>query len=127
MIETWARRDSWDKDVQNLENIPDECRRAVELITGQLSRQHLDAYRDTVMSIAVEVAKAYREPDGWQGVWSRLLTRIVTGIETLLGFLSGQPYDSKVLLNISYSEDVALSKLSSALSIGTEKDSVNTD
>src|SRR5262245_12420411 len=44
-------RGDWEKWAADIERVPDECRRAVELISKKLSSRDLDAYRHNIMAM----------------------------------------------------------------------------
>jgi hypothetical protein len=115
MAETYARRAEWPQWGEGMDRVPGECRRAVELITPRLIVHDVEAYRHTVMAIARDVARAFREYDENAGALGRLTTALRIQIDSLIGVLRGEEYESKVLLNISEKEDIALGTLATAL------------
>lgn len=110
-----AAQSSWRSWGMNLKDIPGDCKRAVAMIQGALPQRDVDAYKRILMHIGVEVAKAFREYDAHEPLLNRLIRWISIGVDRILGAVQGEKYVSSDLLNISYSEDIALNELATAL------------
>ena len=119
MAETFTRRNDWKNWATGLESVPDSCEKAVAAIAGKLGAHDLDGYRQNIMNIGMEVANAFREFDSSTPLPVRAWTYAKLALDRLIGALSGQEYESNDILNISYSEDMALAKLAAALGLVT--------
>ncbi|MBU0859800.1 MAG: hypothetical protein KJ667_07665 [Alphaproteobacteria bacterium] len=115
MAETYGRRTEWKQWADGVERVPDECRHAMVLLEKKLIERDILAYRQTVMTIADDVARAFREHDENVGMGGRLLTMAGIMIDKLIGVFRGEEYESTALLNISEKEDLALGTLAAAL------------
>jgi hypothetical protein len=119
MEETVAHRADWDKWVENIDEVPAECTRAVDMLSEILDRKELASFKFTMMEIANSVAMAYREAGEENGlgfrlqVYSRLL---MEKLQAMLGKRKARTVDE--LLNISESEQAAIDRLARALEIG---------
>ena len=63
MRQTLARKGHWNGWRGNIENVPAECRQAVDLLAAHLDRKQLTAFKHNLMEIAMAVAMAYCEYD----------------------------------------------------------------
>lgn len=59
--QTIARRADWPAWSQNLDHVPDECRRVVRLLTRLIPPEDLDGLRASLLQITVAVARAFGE------------------------------------------------------------------
>ncbi len=118
MADVCDRRSGWNSWTNDLDKVPDECGRVVELISKKLSSRDLDSYRHNIMAIAIEVARAFREFDKNTPLFSRLWTKLRIWLDKVVGVTKGVTYESEDLLNVSFEEDLALAKLSDALKAG---------
>ncbi len=116
MAETCTRQQDWKKWAEGLDAVPNDCKKAIAIISGKLAEKDIDAFRANVMSISLSVAKAFREFDDGASMPVKLFTQIRLFLEAVMRFLKrDKSYDTESVLNISYEEDVALSMLSKAL------------
>lgn len=115
MKEVFARRGDWAGWASVLDRVPDECREAVALLQPRLMATDMTAYRHGIMSIARDVAMAYREHDESVSTMARLMTDLRIGTDKLIGMIRGEAYMSEALLNISEKEDMALGALAAGL------------
>lgn len=109
----FEQRGTWSQWRDNIDRVPGECQRAVAALEGRLNSRDLVAYRQVIMTIAHDVAKAFREkPEGKGGIAGQYF-RIM--VDSLIGLIRREKYESASLLNISVREDVALGTLAEAL------------
>ncbi len=120
MSELWSRRLAWEDWAGGLASVPDECMKAAHVMSVKLTRRDLDAYRATVMTIATEVAKAFRESPKGEGIVAQSMVKGKLWLGRLGSALRQEPYDPLAIVNISKTEDKALSRLAEALSVGAE-------
>ncbi len=124
MAETCTRQQDWKAWADGADKVLVECTNAVKIIADRLAEKDIDAYRQNIMSIAVEVAKAFREFDADAPLGVRLWTQYRLFLEAIFRIIKrDKTYESESMLNISYEEDMALSKLSKALYEGAVDDS----
>ncbi|MBI4030256.1 MAG: hypothetical protein HY370_01125 [Proteobacteria bacterium] len=122
MAEICAGQENWARWAKHASNLPDDCRKAISLMEGRLGRHDMDGYRENVMYIAVEVAKAFREIDlGAPPSSLSFVGRIKLFLDGIAGKPKGKKYEAERLLNISYNEDRALAALSESLGIKRAK------
>ena len=116
MSETFACQDNWKAWSENLDNVPTECTQAVEKIASKLAEKDVDAYRANVMGIGLEVAKAFREFDAEETFFVKLVIKFKLFVQAMARIITrDRSFDQVSALNISYEEDMALTKLSEAL------------
>ncbi len=120
MSDLWSRRLAWDDWSKDLARVPEDCMKAAHLLAQKMARRDLDAYRATIMTIATEVAKAFRESPAGNGAGAELIVHVKLWLGRMGSFLRGEPYDPLAIANISKIEDKALSRLADALSSGAE-------
>lgn len=118
MVETFDRKDDWKKWAEDIDDIETDCIKAAQILAKKMSRHDQDAYRQNVMHIATEVAKAFREFGQKEALPVKIWAFIRIRIDKIIGLFTGQRYESETLLNISYEEDIVLAKLSKALRTG---------
>lgn len=121
LAETCTREKDWPLWETKVENVLDECLKAKGILHSQLEQRDVDAFILTLMDVAIEVAVAYREFDNEAGHAEKFFTNIKIMIDKLIGIFARQSYISERLLNISYKEDVGLSKLAHALGIDADE------
>lgn len=121
MAETFQRQAEWKSWAADIDNLLVDCGRAVEIIAAKLAEKDVDAYRANIMALALDVAKAFREFDVDASFWVKINSRINLWLEAFVRILKrDRSYDSTSELNISYKEDIALTKLSQALHPGLD-------
>jgi hypothetical protein len=120
MAELWAARAQWPTWDDDTSRVLAECAEAARIVNLKLARHDLDAYRATIMYIATEVAKAFREDAVHPSIFTAIGTHLRLWKGRMGTALRNEPYDPVALLNISPTEDKALSELAQALSIGAE-------
>lgn len=117
MSELWAQKADWQSWETKQDKVLEDAAAASRTVDSRLNRRDLDAYRATIMHIAVEVAKAFREAPGKP---SFIMDRLILAKRWLGSALKGDKYDPVAIMNISKMEDKALEKLAQALSEGPE-------
>lgn len=120
MVETVTREEQWKSWAEDTDNIEIDCIKAAQLLGRKMSLRDQDAYRQNVMFIATEVARAFREFGRKDPLPVVLWTLVKIQMDKLVGLFTGQRYESADLLNISYEEDIVLAKLSKALRVGVD-------
>jgi hypothetical protein len=125
MSETQARKNEWHMWGEDLENVFDECKRALEIIDhnvkiSRLSEKAEEAYRMNLMAIATEVAVSFREFSLMASIFDRITKFIKIRIDNIWGGVKGTSYESETLINVSYEEDVILSRLSEVLRMNVD-------
>lgn len=121
MSETCARESEWGAWSRRLSDVLKECQKARELIARDLEERDVEAYALAVMDVAVEVAVAYREFDATASTPQKFSANFSILIDKLIGLITREKYISDRLLNISYKEDLGLSKLAVALELQDEE------
>ena len=122
MEEAVARRAEWHDWAANLEEVPAECARAVELLSERLDRKEVTSFKLTLMEIATAVAMAYREFDHNDKMAHRLKIYSRVMMERLRAIFTGQrARNIDEFLNISESEQKALDLLSRSLDLGNAR------
>ncbi len=117
MSELWAQKVDWQTWEGKQDKVLEDAAAASRVVDSRLNRRDLDAYRATIMHIAIEVAKAFRE-GGKKPEFIMDSLSLAKG--WIGGLLRGDRYDPKAILNISNMEDKALEQLAQALSEGPE-------
>lgn len=113
MQSCYEMRGDWPRWRDNIDRVPGECQQAVAALEGRLNGRDLIAYRQSIMTIAAAIAKAFREPvEGRGGIIGQYF-RI--GVDSVIGLIRREKYVSAELLNISIKEDAALGTLAEAL------------
>lgn len=125
MEETVRRQAEWPEWSQHLDEVPGECKRAIDLLSERLDHKSVLSFKMNLMEIATDVAMAYRELDENTDVLDRLGILLQSAISRIRARLAGRRVPSMdELLNISASEQRALDVLVAALDI-TQKASVH--
>ena len=124
MVETCTHRSDWPQWAGRAQDVPADSEKAVAIIAAKLPPHDLDAYRQNVMYIAVEVAKAFREFDAQVPFLSRAFDLIRMFLDKLTGATRGGAHEFANLKNISYEEDVALARLSKALGLSSDEENI---
>lgn len=117
MSELWAQKADWKNWEERQDKILEDAGSAARIVDLKLNRRDLDAYRATIMHIAVEVAKAFRESIQKP---SFIMDRLILAKGWIGGVLRREKYDPAAIMNISKMEDKALERLARALSEGPE-------
>ena len=121
MAESCTRETEWRGWGKDLDGLMDDARRAATLVETKLNEKDAEAYKVMVMQVAIEVAMSYREFSATASFGERMVRNIKIFIDKLIGMSLGHTYISDRLLNISFEEDVALSKLAEALNVNRDK------
>jgi hypothetical protein len=119
LIETVAHKDQWASWNKNIEDVPDECTHAADLLVGLVEQQgDLMSVKETLVDIGVAVAMAFRESgnSGYPGE-SPVADAVKSMRNVLARFIPSLRVDDRFThLNISRTERGALIKLHNALS-----------
>lgn len=121
LAETCTREKDWALWETKVDNVLDECHKAKGVLEKSLEERDVNAFILTLMDVAVEVAVAYREFDNEAGHTEKFFTNIKIMIDKLIGLFARESYISERLLNISYKEDVGLTKLAHALGLDADE------
>lgn len=117
MEQTVAHRNLWGTWNRDIDLVPEECRKAVQLLADHLDRKEFLSFKQNLMEIATDVALAYRE-NGDESLSGRVnvYTRLVS--EKVRSMMTGRPPRSlDEILNISDAEQAALDRLAEALDL----------
>lgn len=116
IAETFLKRSEWPEWAKTYAATPADCKQAVALMNARkVPARDIDTFRRILMQIGLEVARAFREYEGNEPFSHRLMRRISIMADRFFGAMQGEKYVSEDLLNISYSEDLALNALANAL------------
>ncbi len=110
------QRGEWDQWNDNVEAIPGEIRKGIEIAAREIDFKHVSAFKNSLMDVAMTVAMAYREFDETTpfAVQMRIYSKF--WLEYARSFvMKTQPPIMDMYLNISQDEHKALDALSAAL------------
>lgn len=115
MDETTKRKDSWPEWNNNVENVPEDCKRALEALRQYTEEKEVKAYAQRLIEIGEAVALAFREYED-QSFSDQLKVYASYIMTKIRSKLTKQPVKSfEQFLNISMNERRALATLASAL------------
>lgn len=118
MRETVQHIGEWDGWNGNVETIPDEVRRGIEIAAQKVDHKQVSAFKSSLMDVAMTVAMAYREFDETTPLNAQIRIYTKYWLEYLRSYVTKtQPPIMDQYLNISQDEHKALDKLSVALRI----------
>ncbi len=116
MRETVNRRQSWKNWEKKMDAVPEDCRRAVDMLAARMEKREVTFFKHNLMDIAMTVAMAYCEfndfdtPQGKMKAYGRYF------LHRLKAFVTRrQPLSMTEIVNISHEERLALSALGQAL------------
>lgn len=116
MRETVQHRDEWDQWNDQVDNIPEEIRRGIEVAARKIDYKQIAAFKNSLMDVAMTVAMAYREFNESTPFSAQMRIYSKYWIEYLRSYVKKtQPPIMDQYLNISHDEHKALDKLSSVL------------
>lgn len=116
MRESVAQRGDWDNWNGNIDAIPDEVRRGIEIAATKIDYKHVSAFKNSLMDVAMTVAMAYREFDETTPFTAQMKIYSKFWLEYARSYvLKTQPPIMDMYLNISQDEHKALDALSAAL------------
>lgn len=122
MKQTVARRDQWDGWAKNIENVPAECRRGVEILACHVDHKNVTAFKENLMEIAFAVAMAYREFDDDVPLVEKITMYWHFISDRVTAFFRHRaPKTHDEIFNISRAERLALTELSDALHRGEKE------
>ncbi|MEM6781252.1 MAG: hypothetical protein AAF569_05265, partial [Pseudomonadota bacterium] len=119
LIETVARKEEWLQWGKNLDDVPDECLHAADLLIGLVDQaSDVMSVKETLIDIGVAVAMAFREAGNTGYPTESPLGEAIKSIRNALAqFIPSLRVDDRFQhLNISKAERLALIKLHNALS-----------
>lgn len=122
MRKTVAEKARWPEWVNNIDNVPAECRRAIDLLAERVDVRDVTSFKSILMDIAMTVALAYRENDeinsslGKAKIYMRYIISRITA-----ALAQKPPPTMDEILNISRDEELALSELEKALRLDVEE------
>ncbi len=126
MLETLAHKDRWKDWSAGLDNVPEQCARAVDALNQHMESKEVLSFRQTLMDIARAVAMAYREFDEDEALPDKIkkYSRYYCG--RFSAYLKKeQPPTLDEVLNISKAEQATLVALSKALQLDLEGNPVD--
>lgn len=115
MVETCTRKQEWPAWASQTGRVPEDCNRVVAALSEKLGARDMEAYRRSVMTVAVEVARTFREFDFSEPWPVRLGAGLRRFMDRLAGLAHRGGYDMRDWRSVSFAEDIALDKLSKAL------------
>lgn len=119
MEETIRMKGEWKNWQGDLDAVPDECRRALNLLVERLDPKEVTSFKITLMDIATFVALAYCEADDSAGAQARLSMSLRMMVRKLRAMITKSDMQNfEQALNISVSEQRALDMLGRALGVG---------
>lgn len=110
MEKTFSGKKSWPLWAEEIDSVPAECARLMEILEAHLPIREVSAFRDNLIDIAVAVAMVFREEETEEGSDS---VGIFQKALRFLGISTGR----SVHVNISRAERKALRKLAAALKV----------
>ena len=127
MLHTMAMNDKWSGWEENLDNVPDECRAAIDDLALKLEEKDITSLKITLMEIARNVAMAFRERDDQDTMTGRFKLYCMMTWDNLCSVVTHQQPKTLVeFMNISQHESRALQKLGEALKPDLEEGLPNT-
>lgn len=127
MEETLAQQDMWPAWDHNLDEVPAECTRAVDILAEALDRKELASFKLTLMEIATAVAMAYREIEDTGDIALRMRIFIRVLMDRIQAAMAHRPARTMdELMNISESEQSAIDRLATALDLGNKRQKAQT-
>lgn len=116
MEETIRLQSQWPQWIENLDQVPDECRQIIALLADCLSAKEIGAFKSNLIEIALTVAMAFREVDVTANNVEKLKVYSNLWLERWRAFVGGKALiGSDEVLNVSEAERGALIKLGEAL------------
>lgn len=115
MKEMVARRDRWNDWRRDVDSVPRECRRAIEILAERMDGRDVSSFKRNLMDIATTVALAYREMDRMDvpmlfEVYGRWLAgKVAAAVRGTRALTVGE------IMNISRTERTALKELAEVL------------
>lgn len=119
LIETVANKEQWLQWGRNLDDVPDECLHAADLLVGLVDQQSdVMSVKETLIDIGVAVAMAFRESGNVGYPTESAIGEAMKSMRNVLArFIPSLRVDERFQhLNISKAERLALIKIHNALS-----------
>ena len=118
MGEAMERQKSWKKwaEKESIATVPHDCKRAVALVAATFGEKEADAYRENIMHIGTEVAKAFLEKGANENFIAGICAVVRSRLEEYVGKMSGNK--PQRLANISAAEKAALEEIERAMREG---------
>ncbi|MBL4589680.1 MAG: hypothetical protein JKY11_06360 [Alphaproteobacteria bacterium] len=118
MEQTVAHKAEWSSWHENIDTVPDECRKVMHFLSGKIPDKEIMAFRANLTEIGYSVAMAYREFDDEASFTIRIQTYLRLWLERVSALIKGDVVQSQdEFLNISASERIALERLSEVLAL----------
>lgn len=114
ITETIQARTQWPGWTERLQNVPEECRRAIDILKSHCSAKDVAAFSNLMMEIGEAVAASFREREA--GVIERFQAYMVFAGPTAAGIRRRKSFEE--YMNISPNERKALKILSDAFGLG---------
>lgn len=122
MRETVTQMDQWDQWGGQIENIPDEVRRGIEIAALYIDHKQLHAFKQSLHDVAMTVAMAYREFDESTPFAAQMRIYSKYWMEYACAYIKKtQPPIMDQYLNISAAEHKALDVLEGALRLPAQE------
>lgn len=116
---TLARKNEWNEWDKNVDAVPGECERAMQILMTRVSPRDVDALKRNLIDVGLAVAMAYREgvhePPEDAGIIANFMYDLKSFFSVLFGGLKTRTADE----NISATEQKALIKLAGIMGLKT--------
>lgn len=122
MQETLAQKTHWAEWEDNIDNVPTECREAIELLADHFDYKEVSSFKNNLMEIAMAVAMAYREFDETSSLSVKIDMYKALYLERFKAWIERRPSKTAdEILNVSYEEQLALTELTSVLRLDEQE------
>ncbi|MDB5491969.1 MAG: hypothetical protein JWO78_1818 [Micavibrio sp.] len=122
MEQTVSRRNEWESWGENIEAVPGECFKAIDLLCDYLDRKQVASFKLTMMEIATSVAMAYREFDDNSDISTRIKMYSRVLLDRLRAIMNGnKSFNADEVFNVSDAERRALDKLIESLDLSSTR------
>ncbi len=113
------RQDEWRTWKTDKQSLLKDCSNTIRMLEEKLGEREVAAYRACIIAIAIDVAKAFCEQDVDAPFLARCANKTWMFFDSMVRFITRDKFTASLKeLNVSYKEDIALTLLSEALTIG---------
>ncbi len=115
---TLARKETWPAWSRSLDNVPQQCQAAINMMQDHIESKDVLSFRQTLMEVARAIAMAYRELDEQTNTIAMLRVHSLHYWLRLKAYIrKEQPPSLDEIMNISRSEHKVLQKLATVLKV----------
>lgn len=116
MLQTMALNDQWSNWESDLDQVPNECRQAIDELVGDLEQKDILSLKITLMEIARNVAMAFRENNYHDTMFGKVKLYFMMMFDSIKCTATHQQPKTMIeLTNISRDESKALMELEKTL------------